>query len=393
MNVFVVYAKRTPFGKIRGQLSTLRPDDLLALLMKDFLAQQWFAPHLIDDIIIGCANQAGEDNRNIARMSALLANIPFSVPAMTVNRLCASGLDAIWDGVCRIKAEQASAILVGGVESMSRAPLVLAKAERAWSGNQKIYDTSIGWRFPNKEMAKIFPLLSMGETAELLAQKFAITRLEQDQFALASHHKAIFAQEQGSLKSEIIPINNGQQWIENDEHPRSDTSLEKLAQLPTIFGSPGTITAGNACGMSDGACLLLLATGQFIQDHQLTPLAEITGAGIKGLHPSEMGLGPVVAVNELCRRWHKNLRDFQRIEINEAFAAQALACIKALDLDPAIVNVQGGAIALGHPLGASGARLVASIAHQFHRSPTMNNALVSACVGVGQGMAISLARA
>ncbi|MCB9061767.1 MAG: acetyl-CoA C-acyltransferase [Halobacteriovoraceae bacterium] len=392
--VYITYAKRTPIGKYGGLLSNVRPDDLLTYLIQDFKNLATFDLKLIGDVIVGCANQAGEDNRNIARMSSILAGLPFEIPGTTINRLCGSSLDAVMDSYARIKSGLIDCAIVGGVESMSRAPLVLSKSEHGFSRNQKIYDTTIGWRFPNKSMEKIFPLLGMGETAEEVARQFKISREDQDQFALQSHQKALKAQSCGLFKNEILPINiaekNSNTIIENDEGPRTDTSLEKLQKLSPVFKNDGSVTAGNSSSINDGAALLFVASEDFVTKYNLTPLCEITGAAVAGVHPNIMGIGPVEAVEKLKNKFFTSTFKFDLIELNEAFASQSLACIRELDLDPTTVNINGGAIALGHPLGASGSRILTTLIHNLLRDSSQKTGLASMCIGVGQGIALSI---
>lgn len=392
-DVYITYAKRTPIGKLMGSLSQVRPDDLLAHLLKDLKQQCNFDPLEIDDVIVGCANQAGEDNRNIARMSLLLADFPYEIPGATVNRLCASSLEALSDAFAKIQSGMNDCIVVGGVESMTRAPYVLGKAETNFDRGQKMYDTTFGWRFPNPIMEKRFPLLGMGETAEEVAKLLNITRLEQDEFALKSHQKAINASKLGLTKEEIVPLTikskKEEITVSTDECPRESTTLEALAKLPTVFKKDGTVTAGNASPMNDGAAVLLVVSAEFLKRHNLTPVMRITGAQARGVHPSTMGLGPVEAVKKLCLRYQIKTSDFDAIELNEAFSAQVLGCVKGLDVDLSKVNRRGGAIALGHPLGASGARIVTTLFHQMKSEKNLKKGLATMCIGVGQGLAVS----
>lgn len=390
---FIVYAKRTAIGKLAGKLSPVRVDDLMAAVLKDIKDNINFDPNLIDDVIIGCANQAGEDNRNLARMSLILAGFPFSVPATTTNRLCGSSLDALIDGLGRIKSGIADCLIIGGAESMTRGPYVLAKAGSPYDRDQKMYDTTFGWRFQNPKMEKMFPLLGMGETAEEVASLYKISREEQDQFAFLSHQKAIAAWDRGDFNNEIIPYNvelKKENYIfAKDECPRADTTLEALAKLKAVFRKDGTVTAGNSSPMNDGAAGLLVVSEEFMKEHKLTPMMEVTGAAVRGLHPNTMGLGPVEAVKVLMKRYNKKISDFDVIELNEAFAAQALGCIKGLDLDINKINLNGGAIAIGHPLGGSGARIVTTLAHQMNKNKKIKEGLATMCIGVGQGIAVS----
>jgi len=392
-DVFITYAKRTPMGKIAGALAAVRPDDLLAYLFKHFKDECQFDLNQIDDVIVGCSNQAGEDNRNIARMSLLLAGLPFEVPATTINRLCASSLDATLDAYARIKSGMADCILVGGVESMSRAPYVMSKPACAYDRNQKLYDSSFGWRFPNPKMQEIFPLYGMGETAEEISKEHTISRQEQDAFALASHQKAISAISAGHFKQEILPITftQGKQTIsvDTDECPRQDTSLEQLAKLRAVFRKDGTVTAGNSSPMNDGASALCLVSETFLKKHNLSPLLRVMGGAARGLHPNIMGLGPVYSTQRLCQRYKLKVSDFDVVELNEAFAIQSLACLRELQIPEQKVNLWGGAIALGHPLGCSGARLVCTLSSIMQKNKKLKKGLASMCVGVGQGVSVA----
>ena len=391
---YLVHARRTPIGSFGGTLSNVRPDDLLAKLFKDYAQTTTFDLKEIDDTIIGCANQAGEDNRNVARMALLLAGYPFEVTGTTINRLCGSSLDAVIDAHARIQAGLGECFIAGGVESMSRAPYVLSKAGSGFDRTQKMWDTSIGWRFENSKMAEIFPLLGMGETAEEVQKLHGISREAQDQFALASHQKAVAAQARGEFKTEILPISieskKGITVIENDEGPRADTSLEKLAKLKPAFKKDGTVTAGNSSSINDGASMVVICSEAFVKRHNLKPLAMVTGGAVHGLHPNVMGLGPVGAIKKLGERFGYKTSDFDVIELNEAFAVQALGCIKELNLDPAKINKNGGSIALGHPLGCSGTRILTTLIHQMQKNPSYKKGLASMCIGVGQGIALSV---
>ena len=391
---YLIAAKRTPMGKFRQGLAPVRTDDLMALLWEDFLKQDLFDPRLIDDIIVGCANQAGEDNRNIARMSALLAGMPHQVPGTTINRLCGSSLDAVIGASGRISLGLADCILVGGVESMSRAPYVISKPETPWGNDAKMYDSTLGWRFPNPKMKALFPLESMGETAENVAKKLKISREKQDQFAFESHQKAISAQTTNAFDKEILPVSTcskkSKTLISKDEGPREDTSLEKLSKLKAVFCPEGTVTAGNSSPLSDGAAMVAIVSERFLKTHNLTPLLKITSFGIKGVEPQLMGLGPVAAVKDLCQKYNKKVSDFDIVELNEAFAAQSLGCIQELNLDPKCVNKNGGAIALGHPLGCSGARILTTLTHLMIKNPSFKEGLATMCIGVGQGIALGV---
>ena len=393
--VYLIHASRTPIGSFNGSLSSVRVDDLFAHLLTDFKKKFEFSLELIDDVIVGNANGAGEENRNLARMSLLLAGYPFSVPGTTVNRLCGSSLDAVIYAYSRIMSGTGDFFLVGGAESMSRAPYVMSKAETSFDRSQTMYDTSIGWRFPNPKMKEMFPLYTMGETAEEVANLLNIPRDLQDKFAIASHEKALKAQKEGKFTKEIVPVEikgkKETKIISTDEGPRGDTSLEKLAKLKAAFRDGGTVTAGNSSSINDGASLVALVSETFLKRYRLQPLARITGFGIKGCHPNTMGLGPVEAVIDLCRRANMRTGDFDLIELNEAFAAQALGVIEKLSLDQTKINVNGGAIALGHPLGSSGTRILGTLVHEMNRNPSKyKTGLATMCIGMGQGIAVSV---
>lgn len=396
---FVCDGVRTPIGRYGGGLSSVRPDDLAALPIGDLMARNsavdWAA---VDDVVLGCANQAGEDNRNVARMALLLAGIPESVPAATINRLCGSGMDALGGAARAIKAGEADMMIAGGVESMSRAPFVMAKAETAFSRAAKIEDTTLGWRFVNKLMKERYGIDSMPETAENVAEEFQISREDQDAFALRSQTRAANAMAAGVFDAEIMPVSIPQRKGENiviakDEHPRAGTTLEGLAKLSTLFREGGTVTAGNASGVNDGACALLVASEAAAGKHGLTPRARILGIATAGIAPRIMGMGPAPASRKLLARLNLKVSDMDVIELNEAFAAQALGVTRDLGLadDAEHVNPNGGAIALGHPLGMSGARLVLTAINQLERSGG-RYALCTMCIGVGQGIAMVLER-
>jgi acetyl-CoA acyltransferase len=387
--VVVVAAVRSPVGRLGGQLAGVRPDDLAAAVITALLKK---APKLdpaqIADVYLGCANQAGEDNRNVARMAALLAGLPQSVPGCTVNRLCASGLEAINGAARAILAGEGEVYVAGGVESMSRAPYSMPKAEKGYPfGNLTAYDTSLGWRYPNKRLEKLFPLLSMGETAENLAQKYKISRADQDAFALKSHQLA--AKAKPFFVEEIIPIEVGgeKKTATADETIRDDSSLDKLSKLKAAFREGGTVTAGNSSSLNDGASAVLLMESGKAKALGLEPLARWAGSASAGVDPSFMGIGPVPATQKLLKRLNLNISDIDLIEINEAFAVQVLACAGELGIDPAEkLNVNGGAIALGHPLGSSGCRLAVTLLHEMRRRKARRG-LTALCVGVGQGLA------
>ncbi|EWH03151.1 3-oxoadipyl-CoA thiolase [Halomonas sp. BC04] len=397
-DVFLCHPRRTAIGRFGGTLASVRPDDFAATLFKAVLAEvPELDPAAIDEVFMGCANQAGEDNRNVARMSSLLAGLPASVPGTTMNRLCGSGMDAVGTAFRAIKAGEMALALAGGVESMSRAPYVLGKADGAFSRGQKIEDTTIGWRFVNPLMKKAYGIDSMPETAENVAEQFKISREDQDAFALRSQQKAAAAQKAGRFAIEITPIEIPRRkqeplLFDTDEHPR-ETTLEKLAGLPTPFREGGSITAGNASGVNDGAAAMLVASQVAVDKHGLKPIAKILGMATAGVEPRIMGYGPVPAVRKLLERTGVSMDEIDVFEFNEAFAAQALACTRDLGLadDDPRVNPNGGAIALGHPLGMSGARLLLTAAHELQKSGK-RYALCTMCVGVGQGIATLIER-
>lgn len=397
-DVFLCHPRRSAIGRFGGSLSSVRPDDMAATIFKAVLAEApGLDPAAIEEVFMGCANQAGEDNRNVARMSALLAGLPTSVPGTTMNRLCGSGMDAVGTAFRAIKAGEMQLALAGGVESMSRAPYVMGKADGAFSRGQKIEDTTIGWRFVNPLMKKAYGIDSMPETAENVAEQFDISREDQDAFALRSQQKAAAAQQAGRFASEITPIEIPRRKQEplifdQDEHLR-ETSLEKLAGLPTPFRDGGSITAGNASGVNDGAAAMLVASQAAVEKHGLIPMAKVLGMATAGVEPRIMGYGPVPAVRKLLERTGVALDEIDVFEFNEAFAAQALACTRDLGLadDDPRVNPNGGAIALGHPLGMSGARLLLTAAHELQKSGK-RYALCTMCVGVGQGIATLIER-
>ncbi|MCX7981235.1 MAG: acetyl-CoA C-acyltransferase [Bacteroidia bacterium] len=391
--VYLVGGLRSPFGRYGGKLALVRPDDLLAHVLQAVVGQYPQIPlAAYDEVIVGCANQAGEDNRNVARMAVLLAGLPVEVPAVTVNRLCASGLEAVLQGARAIATGEADLVLAGGVESMSRAPFVLPKAETPFSRKAEIYDTTIGWRFINPRLAEKSPPYSMGETAENVAEKYHITREAQDAYALRSQQRYAQAKAKGFFAGELVavPLPDGTLFTE-DEHPRPDTTLEKLSQLRPAFRKGGTVTAGNSSGINDGAAMLLLASEKALRTYQLTPLARIVGGATAGVDPAYMGIGPVPATQKLLRRLGLALSAIDLIELNEAFAAQVLACMQLLEIDEARLNVHGGAIAIGHPLGASGARLALTLARSLH-TYQKRLGLATLCVGVGQGVSLLLER-
>ncbi len=395
---FLCEGARTPVGRYGGALSAVRPDDLLAHVIRAALAKAAkLDPRAIDDVYAGCANQAGEDNRNVARMAALLAGLPQTVPAATINRLCGSGLDAIGTAARAVRAGEIDLAIAGGVESMSRAPFVQGKASEAFSRHAEIFDTTIGWRFVNPLMKAQYGVDSMPETAENVAEEFQIGRADQDAFALRSQARAAAAQKSGRLAREIAPVEIRDRkghltTVAHDEHPR-ETSLEKLAALPTPFRKGGTVTAGNSSGVNDGAAAVIVASGAAVERHGLRPLARVVGLATAGLAPRIMGYGPVPATVKLMERLGLKIADFGVIELNEAFAAQALAVLRALNLpdDAEHVNPNGGAIAIGHPLGMSGARLALTAAVEMNDRGA-RRALATMCIGVGQGIALALER-
>ena len=398
VDVFIAAATRTPFGRYGGRLAALRCDDLAAAPITSLMARyptvDWGA---VDEVVLGCANQAGEDNRNVARMATLLSGLPETVPAVTVNRLCASGLEAVGQAARAIAGGDAEFVIAGGVESMSRAPFVMPKAEAAFTREQKLEDSTLGWHCINPVMQSRYGVDSMTQTADNLARERGITRDCQDAYALRSQQRTARAQAEGWLAEEIaaVQISNGSDSIivDEDEHPRPKITLEQLAKLKPLLGTDSTITAGNASGINDGACALLLASAAALNTHRLQPLARIISAAAVGVAPRIMGIGPVPAIHKLLAKIGRRLDQFDRIEINEAFAVQVLACTRSLGLadDAEHVNGNGGAIALGHPLGASGARLVMTATYALRRLQ-QSRALVSLCVGVGQGVALALER-
>jgi acetyl-CoA acyltransferase len=397
MQAYIVDFIRTPIGRYAGVLSSVRTDDLAALPIRTLLARhQEIEPSAIDEVILGCANQAGEDNRNVARMAALLAGIPETVPGLTVNRLCASGLDAVVAAARQIKAGEADLVIAGGVESMSRSPFVMPKAETAFARSPEIYDTTIGWRFVNPLMKTQYGIESMPETAENVAAEYQVSRADQDAYAVQSQARAVKAQMSGRFAEEIIAVSVPQKKgealsVATDEHPRADTTVEKLAKLPTPFRANGTVTAGNSSGVNDGAAALLIASEKAITKYGLKPLARIIGAASAGVAPRIMGMGPVSAVTRLIERHKLKLAAFDVIELNEAFASQVLAVTRELGIEAGDENFNpnGGAIALGHPLGASGARIAGTAALELRRRGA-RRALVTLCVGVGQGVALAI---
>ncbi|MDA4120854.1 MAG: thiolase family protein [Thaumarchaeota archaeon] len=385
----VVESVRTPIGKYGGILRSVRPDDLGALVIREVIRRTGVDPAEIDDVYFGCSNQAGEDNRNVARMATLLAGLPYSVPAATVNRLCGSGLEALNTAARVIRSGEGEALIAGGVESMTRAPLVTLKPEKPYRrGSISLVDSTIGWRFVNPAFPADYPPISMGETAENLAEKYKITREAQDAFALRSHRNAVEAEGKGKFKDEITPVRTDENpsGVHADEGPRPDTSLEKLGSLKPAFRQNGTVTAGNSSGVNDGAAALLVMDEEKAQSLGIKPVARILGSATAGVHPSYMGIGPVYSTRKLLSRLGMKIEEFDIIEVNEAFAAQVLACVAEMPgFDLAKMNPNGGAIALGHPLGCSGARLATTLIHEMKRSGTRYG-LATMCIGVGQGI-------
>jgi 3-oxoadipyl-CoA thiolase len=388
-DVVVVDAVRTPIGRYGGALAAVRPDDLAAIVLKALLDRTGVDPQRIDDVFMGAANQSGEDNRNVARMAVLLAGLPIEVPGTTVNRLCGSSLQAINSAAQAIAWGDGDAIVAGGIESMTRAPFVQLKAERPFERAPEIYDTTIGWRMVNPRMKQLYPPISLGETAEKVAEQYAISREEQDQFAYESQMRTKAAMQRNAFAEEIVPVtvhrSKEQVEIARDEHPRPDTTIEALAKLKPAFKAGGTVTAGNSSGVNDGASALLLCEASFAEKNGLKPIARIVASGAAGVHPDVMGLGPIPATRKALERAGLRMGDIDLVEINEAFAAQSLACLRDLEIDPAKANVNGGAIALGHPLGASGARIATTLLHELRRRGGRYG-IATMCIGVGQGI-------
>ena len=397
---YLVDGVRSPFGRYGGGLAGVRADDLAAAVIASLVERTHIPADRIDDVILGCANQAGEDNRNVARMAALLSGLPVSVPGVTVNRLCGSGMQAIADAARQIMTGEADLVIAGGVEHMSRAPLVMAKPAEAFPrGNQTIYDTTLGWRFVNPKMEQLHGTLAMGETAEKVAERCNVSREAQDRFAIASQQRAARAIESGRIAKELVPIVTGvdkktgaEKRLTADEHPRPETTLEQLAKLRPAFAKNGTVTAGNASGLNDGAAALLLASEQAMKELGLQPRARYVASAAAGVEPSYMGLGPIPASKKVLARAGLTVQRIDVAEINEAFAAQAIPCVEQIGLDPDRVNVNGGAIAWGHPLGASGARLVLSLMIELEERSNQFG-LAAMCIGVGQGIGAVIERA
>ncbi|HEY7321952.1 MAG TPA: thiolase family protein [Candidatus Binatia bacterium] len=388
----IVEALRTPMGRHGGILKDVRTDDLGAYIIAKLIDKTGINKEEIEDVYFGCTNQAGEDSRNVARNASLLAGLPYTIPGATVNRLCGSGLEAINQAGRAIQTDHGDLFVAGGVESMTRGPWVMAKPSNAFQrGDVTVYDSSLGWRFPNRRMAELYSLINNGETAENVAEKYQIDRREQDEFALGSHLKAVKAHEEGRLKDEIVPFEMAQRKspplvLDRDEGPRADTSIEKLAALQPVFKKGGTVTAGNSSPLSDGAAALLLATPQKAEQLKLKPLVRIIASAAAGVHPNYMGIGPIPATQKALQRAGLTMDQIDLVELNEAFASQVIACVRELGIDPKKLNVNGGAIALGHPLGCSGARLMTTLIHEMRKRGSRYG-LATMCIGVGQGIA------
>lgn len=387
----IIDAVRTPVGKFGGALKNVRSDDLAAHCIAELVKRNNLDPNLIEDVVFGCTNGAGEDNRNVGRMAALLAGLPYSVAGQTINRLCASGLNAVNSAAQAIKVGEGDVLIAGGTESMTRAPFVMAKAESAFSRDIKVFDTVIGWRFTNPKMTEPYAKEGMGETAENVAVRYGLTRQEQDEFAVSSQHKWAAADAAGKFKDEIVPVVIPQRKgdpiiVDRDEFPRGDVTLEQLAKLSPAFKKDGTVTAGNSSGINDGAAAVLLMEAETAKKLGYKPLVRVVASAVAGCDPSYMGLGPIPAVQKVLARAGLQVGDIDLFELNEAFAAQSIPCIRELGIDPAKVNVNGGSIAIGHPLGSTGARITATLVHEMKRRGSRYG-LVSLCIGVGQGIA------
>ena len=393
---WIVDAVRTPIGRHGGALAPVRPDDLAAVTIRALLERNDLPTHALDDVVFGCTNQAGEDNRNVARMALLRAGVPVEVPGQTVNRLCGSGLQAVASAAQAIRAGEGDAFIAGGVESMSRAPFVMLKPERGYArGVPQVADTVLGWRFANPRLPDEWTI-GLGDTAEVVAREYGVTRAEQDEFAATSQRRAAQAISGGRFDAELVPVSvprrRGEpQVVARDEHPRPDTTAETLARLRPVFARDGTVTAGNSSGINDGAAALLVVEGEAARARGMAPMAVIRGAAVAGVAPDRMGVGPVPATRRCLARTGVATRDLDLVELNEAFAAQAIPCIRELELDPGRVNVNGGAIALGHPVGCSGARILATLVHEMARRDAALG-LATMCIGVGQGIAAVVER-
>ncbi|MHB8673207.1 MAG: thiolase family protein [Candidatus Limnocylindrales bacterium] len=394
---WIIEAVRSPIGRYGGALAAVRPDDLAAIVIRALVDRSGIDPSRIEDVILGCANQAGEDNRDVARMASLLAGLPVEVAGLTVNRLCGSGLQAINSAAHAIAVGDGDVFIGGGVESMTRAPYVMAKADAAWDrGPRELQDTTLGWRFVNPALAAMHHPYSMGETGENVAERWTVDRARQDAFALESHRRAVAAIEMGRFADQIVPIPVPQRRgapivVDRDEHPRADTSAEALAKLRPAFRDGGSVTAGNSSGINDGASAVLLAEADVARELGLRPMARVVATAVAGVDPAVMGIGPVPATRKALARAGLEVGDLDLVELNEAFASQSVACMDELGLDPANVNVNGGAIALGHPLGMSGARLVTMLVHELRRTGGRYG-LATMCIGVGQGIATVVER-
>jgi len=389
----IIDAVRTPVGRYNGILRDVRPDDLAAHVIRELIRRTGIDPRKIEDVIFGAANQAGEDNRNVARMALLLAGLPAEVAGQTINRLCGSGLQAAASAAQAIKVGEGDVVIAGGVESMTRAPFVMAKPAAAYPrGEIHLYDTTVGWRFTNPRLAEVYPPYSMGETAENVAERFGITRKEQDEYALLSHQRASRAIAEGRFKDEIVPVvipqpKGDPTVMERDEHPRPDTTPEKLAQLRPVFRTDGTVTAGNSSGINDGAAAVLLASAETAEELGLRPMARVIASAVAGVDPAYMGLGPIPATRKVLARTGLRIEEMDVIELNEAFAAQVIPCVRELQIPLEKLNPNGGAIAMGHPIGCSGARLLTSLVHELRRRQGRYG-LATMCIGVGQGIAM-----
>ena len=392
----IVEAVRTPVGRYGGALKDVRPDDLAAMVIAEIVKRTKIDPNLVEDVVFGCTNQAGEDNRNVGRMAALLAGLPYSVGGQTINRLCGSGLNAIISAANSIKLGEGDVFIAGGTESMTRAPFVFAKADSPFPRDVKVFDSTIGWRFTNPKMTMPYAKEGMGDTAENVAQKYGLTRLEQDEFAFNTQKKWGAAHAAGKFNDELVPVVIPQRKgdpiiVSKDEHPRPDTTMESLAKLSPAFKKDGTVTAGNASGINDGAAAVLLMDAETAKRLGYTPLARVVTSAVAGVDPSYMGLGPIPATKKALARAGLSINQIDLVELNEAFAAQSLPCIRELEMDPAKVNVNGGAIAIGHPLGSTGARITATLVHEMKRRGSRYG-LVTMCIGVGQGIAVIVER-
>jgi 3-oxoadipyl-CoA thiolase len=396
-DAYILDAVRTPVGRFGGALASVRPDDLAAAVVKAIVTRTGIDPSIVDDVIFGCANQAGEDNRNVGRMALLLAGLPVTVPGQTVNRLCGSGLEAVRSAMHAIRAGEGETFIAGGVESMTRAPWVTLKPEEGYArGVPQMADSLLGWRFVNPKMPPEWTV-ALGETAEIVAEEFGVTREDQDAFALRSQQRAAQAIAEGHFKGEIVPVEIPQRKgppkvVDTDEHPRADTTLESLAGLKPAFRKErGTVTAGNASGLNDGASALLVASGAAAERLGRKPMARIVASAVAGVEPQRMGIGPVPATRKALALAGLSVGDLGLVELNEAFAAQSVACVRELGIDPEIVNVSGGAVAVGHPLGSSGARILTTLVHEMHRRG-VRYGLASMCIGVGQGISMIVKR-